>query len=75
MLGIRAAGPASCHLGGCAASRTRGTVSAQPPAGTQSQQRTLKCNGMGVGGGWESNKRDWLDRNKDGKGVKGDGSE
>jgi len=30
---------------------------------------------MGVGGGWESDKRDWLDRNKDGKGVKGDGSE
>ena len=56
-------------------SRTRGTVSAQPPAGTQSQQRTLKCSGMGVGGGWESDKRDWLDGNKDGKGVKGDGSE
>ena len=65
VLGIRAAGPASCRLGACVASRTRGTASAQSPAGTQSQQRTLKCSGMGVGG-WLGEGQERLAREEQG---------
>lgn len=61
VLGIVVAGPVNCHLGegGCIVSRLRGAAQCSLQLGLQSQQRTLKCSGMGAGTreGQEENER------------------